>query len=77
MVLTYGVLTVAGKLTWRLAGPLEQLRQQEAGAGLAVGVDDRVERVEPLLGLAGIGVGQLVDEAVEDHGPSLAGLPRE
>ena len=44
--------TVAGKLTWRLLGPLEQLGQQEAGAGLAVGVDDGVERVEPLLRLA-------------------------
>ena len=50
-------------------GPLEQLGEQEAGPGLAVHVDDGVERVEPFLRLAGVGVGQLVDEAVEDHGP--------
>ena len=28
----------------------------------------RLQRVEPFLGLAGVRVGQLVDEAVEDHG---------
>ena len=28
---------MAGKLTWRLLGPLEQLGQEEAGAGLAAG----------------------------------------
>jgi hypothetical protein len=32
-----------------------------------VHVDDGVEGVEPFLRLAGVGVGQLVDEAVEDH----------
>ena len=56
----------------RLAGPLEQLGEQEAGAGLAVRVDDGVEAVEPLLRLDRVDVGQLVDEAVEDHGPILA-----
>ena len=41
------------------------LRHQEPGPGLALGVDDGVERVEPLLGLVGIDVGQLVDEPVD------------
>ena len=45
-----------------LAGPLGELRHQEAGPDLALGVDDGVERVEPLAGLGRIGVGQLVDE---------------
>ena len=56
----------------RLAGAVEQRREQIAGAGLAVGVDDGVERVEPFLRLDRIGVGQLVDVAVEDHASSLA-----
>ena len=57
-----------GERHLRLAGALEQLAEQEAGAGLAVGVDDGVEAVEPLLRLGRIGVRQLVDVAVEDHG---------
>ncbi len=52
-----------------LAGPLEQLGHEVAGAGLAVGVDDGVERLEPLLGLGRVGVGQLVHEPVDDHAP--------
>ena len=55
-----------------LLGALEQLGQQEAGAGLAADVDDGIERVEPLLRLAGIDVGDLMDVAVEDHGASLS-----
>ena len=49
IVLTYGVLTVAGKLTWLSWARSSSLRQEEAGAGLAVRVDDGVERVEPFL----------------------------
>ena len=60
MVLTYGVETVAGKLTWVSLARSSSLRQQEAGAGLAVGVDDGVEAVEPLLRLGRVDVGQLV-----------------
>ena len=56
----------------RFAGAVEQRREQVAGAGLAVGVDDGVERVEPFLRLDRIGVGQLMDVAVEDHASSLA-----
>ena len=54
-----------------LTGPLGELRHQEAGPDLAPGVDDRVERVEPLLGLERIGVGQLVDVAVDGHWGNL------
>jgi hypothetical protein len=50
-----------------LTGALEQLHQQEAGAVLAGGVEDGVEAVDPLLGLGGIGVGQLVAVPVEYH----------
>ncbi len=50
------------------AAALEQLRDQVAGAGLSFDFDDGFEAVEPLLGLARIDVGQLVDEAIEDHG---------
>ena len=55
-----------------LAGPLEQLGHQEPGAGLAVGVDHRIERVEPFAGLGGVGVRELVDEPIDDHEPMLA-----
>ena len=51
-----------------LAGALEQLRHEEPGAGLALGLDELGERVEPLLGLGRIDVGELVHEAVDDHG---------
>ena len=52
-----------------LAGPLEQLEQQELGARLPLALQDRVERVDPLGGLLGVDVGQLLREPVEDHGP--------
>ena len=58
-----------------LLGALEQLGEEVAGAHLAVDVDHGVEGVEPLPRLARIGVRELVDVAVEDHGDSLAGLP--
>ena len=58
-----------------LPGPLEQLHEQEAGPGLAVGVDDGVEGVEPLGRLLGVDVRQLVGEPVEDH-PSIVALIR-
>ena len=56
----------------QLAGTLEQLRHEVTGAGLAVGVDDGVERLEPFLGLGRVGVGKLVHEPVDDHAPMLA-----
>ena len=56
----------------QLACTLEQLGHEVAGAGLAVGVDDGVERLQPLLGLGRVGVGKLVHEPVDDHGPMLA-----
>ena len=68
IVLTYGVETVAGKLTCACAGAVEQRGEEVAGPGLAVGVDDGVERVQPLLRLVRVGVGELMDVAVEDHG---------
>ena len=76
IVLTYGVRDGGREADLALLGPLEQLGQQEAGAGLAVGVDHGVEGVEPLLGLARIDVGDLVDVAVEDHATSLAPFRR-
>ena len=48
-------------------GPLQELHQQVARPGPAADVDDGVERVEPLLGLARIGVGHLVTYPVEQH----------
>ena len=54
-----------------LAGPLQQLAEQEARPGLAMGVDDGVEAVEPLGRFTGVGVGELIDVAVEDHVDSL------
>ena len=47
---------------------LHEPGEQVAGTRLAVGVDDGVEAVQPLLGLGRIDVGQLVHVAVEDHG---------
>ncbi len=58
-----------------LPGPLEQLHQQEPGPGLAAGVEDGVEGVDPLRRLLGIDVGQLVRETVEYH-PSIVALIR-
>ena len=75
IVLTYGVETVAGKLTWVSWARSSSLVSRYRARVLPLGVDDGVEGVEPLLGLVGIGVGELVDVAVEDHGASLAPLP--
>ena len=56
----------------QLAGALQQLGHEEAGPGLAVGLDHRVEGLEPLVGLGRVGVGELVHEPVDDHAPMLA-----
>ena len=70
----YGVDTVAGKRHLCLAGAVEQGGEQVARPGLAVHVDHGIERVQPLLRLARIRVGELVDVAVEDHALSLAAV---
>ena len=46
--------------------PLEQLVENEASAIAARLFDERVERLDPLLGLLGIDIGQLVLELVVD-----------
>src|SRR5581483_9915735 len=56
-------------------GPLEELHQQEPGPGPALDLHDLVERVDPLPRLLRIGVGQLVREAVEDHGLHRRAVP--
>ena len=38
-------------------------------------INDCIERVEPFLSFAWIGVGKLVDGTVKEHGDSLAELP--
>ena len=50
-----------------LAGSFEQSGQQVARADLAVHVDHRIERVEPLLGFTRVGVGKLMYGTVEEH----------
>ncbi len=55
----------------QLASALEELAHEEPGPSLAVHLDDALEAVQPLLGLLGIDVGQLVHEPVEDHGSIL------
>ena len=50
-----------------LARALHEPREQVAGTGTAPAVDDRVERVEPLRRLGRVDVGELVDEAVDEH----------
>ena len=57
-----------GKAHLRGVRVLEQLSEQEPGPRLAVHLDDGVETFHPLLGLARVAVGELVDVAVEDHG---------
>jgi ribonuclease HI len=54
---------------------LEEAGQEVAGSHFAVNLDDGIERIEPLLGFGGIGIRQLVDGAVEEHGVILAELP--
>ncbi len=48
-------------------GPLEELHQEEPGPGASLGVDDGVEGVDPLRGLLGVDVGELVRHSVEEH----------
>ncbi len=64
-----------GEADLQLAGPLEELADEEPRPGLAVDVDDAVEAVEPLLRLFGVDVGKLVHEPVEDHGPHSPPAP--
>ena len=59
----------------QLACALEQLGHEEPGARLAVRAHHRIERVEPLLRLPGIRVGELVDESVDDHVPIISPPP--
>ncbi len=54
-----------------LAGPLQQLVHQEAGAVLALLVQDLVQGVEPLAGLDLVDVGQLLLEVVDVHRGSV------
>ncbi len=51
----------------QLAGTLEQLVEQEAGALVAFLAVDLVQRIQPLLRLGRVDVGQLVLELVEVH----------
>ena len=74
IVLTYGVWVRAGTPTAAFLGPLEQLGHDVAGAQRPVGVDQRVERVDPFLGLAGVDVGQLMTEVV-DHDCQFRSYP--
>jgi hypothetical protein len=58
----------------QFSGALDQLGHEEAGPGLAVGLHDGFEGVEPFAGLGRVGVGQLVHEPVDDHASMLAPL---
>src|SRR5947208_652300 len=55
---------------------LQELVHQEPGPALALLLDELVERVEPLLRLGGVDVGQLVLELVEIHPWPQAGSRR-
>ena len=59
-----------------LAGPLEQLEHHVAGALAAALVEQRVERVEPLLGLVGVDVGELGGQTLVDDRRVGAGVGR-
>ena len=50
-----------------LTRTLHETGEQVAGAGAAADVDHGVERVEPLLGLPGVDVGELVHKAIDEH----------
>ncbi|GBE22121.1 hypothetical protein BMS3Bbin01_01484 [bacterium BMS3Bbin01] len=50
-----------------LPGAQQHARQQIPCPGLALDGDELVERVEPFLGLGGVGVGELLHEAVDIH----------
>ena len=62
-----------GELDLLRARPLQELHQEVARPGPASGVDDGVERVQPLLGLPRIGVRDLVADPVEQHFPTVPG----
>ena len=51
----------------KLASPLEELVDEEPRAGLALLLDHLVERLQPLIGLVGVDIGQLMLELVEVH----------
>ena len=61
------MLRRAGTPTLHLAGALEQPEHDVAGALAAALVDQRVEGVEPVVGLVGVDVGQLGGQALVDH----------
>ena len=63
----------AGQPDVPLPGALEQLEHEEARAVLALEVDHLIERVEPVLGLGLVDVGQLVLELVGIHLGSVGG----
>ena len=71
IVLMYRVLGEARQPDVPLARALQQLEHQESGPVLALLVHDLVERVEPVLGLGLVDVGQLVLELVEVHQGSV------
>ena len=55
-----------------LAGALEQLQHHVAGPVLALLVEQGVERVEPLLRLLGVDVGELSGQTLVDDGGTVA-----
>ncbi len=54
-----------------LTRPLHEPGDEVAGTGAPRTVDHRVERIQPLARLLRIGVGELVDESVDEHAASL------
>ena len=56
-MLTYGVETVAGNPTWLSFARSRSFMSRKRGPGLAMDVEDGVERVDPLLGLGRVDVG--------------------
>ncbi len=56
-----------GEVDVGLARPFEEAHEQVAGTVPSAGTDDVVERGEPLRGLLGVVVGQLVGHTVEQH----------
>ncbi len=51
----------------QFACSLGEPRHQVASASLSGGIDDSVERVEPLNRFSGVGVGKLADELIKVH----------
>ncbi len=70
MVLTYRVWVSGREADLELAGPLQEPEQDESSALRTRSLHDVVERIQPLLGLGRVGIGQLLLELVEDvvHG---------